>query len=111
MDPIRNDLLIDWPNIEGGKGESSLWRHEWLKHGTCSVVLDSLDSEIKYFEKGLELFKKFNISDILLSENVVPDNNAEIDIANVHNAVFKYTGKNPYIHCIREVRYFFKNVT
>lgn len=102
LDPIRNDLLEDWPNIEGGKGTSSLWRHEWLKHGTCAVVLDSLNSEIKYFQKGLELFSTFNVTYILNSENINPDNKNEINIVDVYNAVVKHTGKNPHIQCIRE---------
>lgn len=43
---IRDELVTAWPNLEGGKGESSLWNHEWLKHGTCAVSLPALNSEV-----------------------------------------------------------------
>ena len=35
--------------------------HEWDKHGTCSLNLDALNSELKYFTKGLELATQFDL--------------------------------------------------
>lgn len=32
-------------------------KHEWEKHGTCAAQLDALDSQRKYFGKGLDLYK------------------------------------------------------
>jgi len=38
-----------------------LWRkHEWEKHGTCAMMLPSLNSELKYFSAGLSLSAEFN---------------------------------------------------
>jgi len=35
--------------------------HEWSKHGTCAMTLDSLSTELKYFSKGLELAQTYDL--------------------------------------------------
>ena len=37
-------------------------KHEWDKHGTCAASLPALNSEHKYFAKGLEFNRKWNLT-------------------------------------------------
>jgi len=46
LNPIHEDLVSYWPNLQHGKGESSLWNHEWTKHGTCAASLPAFDTEV-----------------------------------------------------------------
>lgn len=41
---------------------SSFRKHEWDKHGTCVAMLDSLNSEKKYFSKALEFYGKLDLN-------------------------------------------------
>ncbi|PAV60506.1 hypothetical protein WR25_25518 [Diploscapter pachys] len=55
IDPIRETLLKFWPNYYPTKTADSFWKHEYEKHGTCSQSLPDFDSELKYFNKSLDL--------------------------------------------------------
>ena len=56
LDPILKHLEARWLNVRNGTGEYDFWKHEWLKHGTCAVQLKPMDSEIKYFNQGKQIF-------------------------------------------------------
>uniref|UniRef100_A0A670I6D7 Ribonuclease T2 n=1 Tax=Podarcis muralis TaxID=64176 RepID=A0A670I6D7_PODMU len=42
-------------------------KHEWEKHGTCAAMLESLNSEEKYFSKALELYKRIDLNSGILT--------------------------------------------
>lgn len=51
--PIIEDLTLEWTNDHANTGPNrTLWQHEWFKRGSCSVTLDALGDEFKYFSKG-----------------------------------------------------------
>ncbi|XP_027198113.2 uncharacterized protein LOC113792425 [Dermatophagoides pteronyssinus] len=68
--PIRENMLNIWPNLLENKTEYSLWKHEWLKHGTCSQM-----KQFDYFNQTLNLNNEFNLDKILLDSNIVPRSN------------------------------------
>lgn len=48
------DLLLDmWSAPCENQEPDDLWRHEWVKHGSCS----GMDQET-YFERGIKLFEE-----------------------------------------------------
>ncbi|KAG9344368.1 hypothetical protein JZ751_011037 [Albula glossodonta] len=47
-------------------------KHEWIKHGTCAVQSETLDTEHKYFSKALELYSKLDLDGTLKTHNIVP---------------------------------------
>jgi len=96
LDSIKPEMEKYWPDVEIRK--SSLWEHEWIKHGTCAAQLPELDSELKYFTKGCELTKENPVFDWLSGEGVSPGKSYHI--LDVYNAVRKGNqGKNPHIDC------------
>jgi ribonuclease T2 len=83
-----------------GTPRDSLWKHEWLKHGTCAMVLPPLSDENKYFGQGLVWLQQFSMSALLSKANVLPDTN--LTVIDIHRAVKSTLNRNPSIHCIRE---------
>ena len=56
LKPIECDLINYWELPEHHKKlETSFWKHEWLKHGSC--MYKEMD-ELEYFKKALELYEK-----------------------------------------------------
>lgn len=98
LNDFINDLKLYWPEIEIGPEYDSLWKHEWLKHGTCASSITQLDNEAKYFYQGLKWRTKYLISMILGNSNIHPD--SENTVINIHNALKKFLNYNPSIHCL-----------
>lgn len=46
--------------------------HEWCKHGTCSLAVDSLNTQHKFFAQVLDMHKKYNFETILSDSGIVP---------------------------------------
>ncbi|TMW45203.1 hypothetical protein DOY81_009717 [Sarcophaga bullata] len=49
LEEIKDNLNEYWPDIDGESKGNWLWKHEWLKHGTCAATLEELNNELKYF--------------------------------------------------------------
>lgn len=85
-----------------GTSTYSLWAHEWNKHGTCAAVLEPLSSQLKYFTMGLNWERKFFLHDILLEANIVPSNDNNYSVLDIHNAIKTRIGVNPVVECRKE---------
>ncbi|XP_043802312.1 ribonuclease Oy isoform X1 [Apis laboriosa] len=72
LEPLKEELQEKWIDIEKGRTSYSFWQHEWDKHGTCAVVLKELNTENKYFAKGLELLSTYNMKNVLTKANIIP---------------------------------------
>ncbi|VDM98151.1 unnamed protein product [Thelazia callipaeda] len=64
---IKAQLEISWPNLFTHKSVSSLWEHEWEKHGTCAVSVDRVNEEVKYFNESLKLLQTLDIAALVAS--------------------------------------------
>ncbi|XP_018329579.1 ribonuclease Oy [Agrilus planipennis] len=102
LQPIKNDLEQYWMNIENNTGNDSLWKHEWLKHGSCCSLLPSLNKELTYFGQGLKWLEEFNMTDILASKNIVPNNVNGYNVTTIHQAIVDTLDKGPMIQCDTE---------
>lgn len=93
---IRKDLLIKWIDVHGQRPES-FWEHEYTKHGTCAAVLDSMNSEVKYFQKGLDLFDKYPMKSILDQANIKPGR--KYPVQQILDGVRNVLGVNSQVTC------------
>ncbi|CAK1600658.1 unnamed protein product [Parnassius mnemosyne] len=100
--PIEKPLEQLWTNVESGTSTYALWAHEWNKHGTCAAILEPLNSQIKYFSMGLNWVRKFMMHDILMEASIIPSNDHEYSVLDIHNAVKGRLGVNPVIECRKE---------
>ena len=55
IEPLRSQLDTFWPSCYNGPNKG-LWKHEWLKHGTCFNPNITL---YDYFNSTLELYHKY----------------------------------------------------
>ena len=97
---IEDDLEEFWPDIDGEDANKAnwLWKHEWLKHGTCAATLDELNNELKYFGQGIEWRESFSMGSILDNAGIHPDSNNTV--VAIQSALLNGLGKNPSIHCL-----------
>ncbi|XP_003706196.3 ribonuclease Oy [Megachile rotundata] len=97
LKPLESQLQEKWIDIEYGRESSSLWQHEWNKHGTCAIVIEELNTEFKYFKKGLNLLAKYDMKDVLAKSNILLGEAYSIE--NIRNAIEKILGKRAAIMC------------
>ncbi|KAK4875894.1 hypothetical protein RN001_012316 [Aquatica leii] len=97
--PIESDLQEFWINIEKNTALTSLWEHEWKKHGTCAAVLPQLNNELKFFKQGLEWIKMFNMKSILLKYNIIPSLNG-YEVENIFNSIKNVLNHDPVVQCV-----------
>lgn len=69
---IIPELKIKWFNTHKGLNFGELWIHEWTKHGTCLIDNQQLNTQFKYFNKGIDLHKKYNLKNIFKKVNILP---------------------------------------
>lgn len=105
MSTIVPELRNRWTDIKGSKRwankkEGELWKHEWLKHGTCSKTLPNLDSELKYFKQGLDWSKQYPLSDLLSKGGIKP--NGTYPVNQIWHTLRTALGKNPRIDCFMD---------
>ncbi|GFR76793.1 ribonuclease T2 [Elysia marginata] len=99
---LSSRLAVNWPSFEMGAPNTSLWEHEWTKHGTCAYSLPILKGELKYFNGTMNLHEKLNITKYLEDSGIVPSNEAMYLPQDIFNAVKKGVGKVPDITCLYE---------
>ena len=62
MEPIKPKLDVQWTDVRLNGPRDDFWKHEWEKHGTCAIQLESLSTELKYFSKGTKMIAKLTKS-------------------------------------------------
>ncbi|CAH0555662.1 unnamed protein product [Brassicogethes aeneus] len=92
---ILNDLNDNWPSCSK-LDNPSFWSHEWTKHGTCAISLEKLATPLNYFNTGIELRQKHNISKILMEANITAGTDQVYDIKDIRKA-FKNV---PRLKCV-----------
>ncbi|XP_060853767.1 uncharacterized protein LOC132931782 isoform X2 [Rhopalosiphum padi] len=105
LDTIIPELHNRWTEIKASKTwskkrEGDLWKHEWIKHGTCAKSLSALDSEFKYFKQGLDWSKQYVLTDILEQGGIKP--NGSYPVNQIWHTLRTGLGKNPHIDCFYE---------
>lgn len=100
--PIESELSDLWIDVEDATTQYSLWVHEWSKHGTCAAQLESFNSELKYFAKGLDWMPKYDLIQALAKSEIVPSDSVLYTPEQVQNAIIAKWGVNPIIECRHE---------
>ncbi|KAE8602027.1 hypothetical protein XENTR_v10013859 [Xenopus tropicalis] len=95
---ILPELNHYWPDILH-PNKSQLWKHEWQKHGTCAASLECLNTQHKYFSKGLELYTKVDLNSVLEKSGIVPSTKY-YQIKDIENAIIGCFGVVPKIQCV-----------
>lgn len=97
LNPIKDELERKWIDVENDKNHYSFWRHEWEKHGTCAAALPVFDTELKYFQKGLELLDLYDMKHVLGKSLILPGRSYAFE--DIFNAVRKILGKTGQLEC------------
>ncbi|KAL1816885.1 ribonuclease 2 [Daucus carota subsp. sativus] len=100
---LKDALEKYWPSYSCSKastcsGKKGLfWAHEWEKHGTCSspVVKD----EYSYFITTLNVYFKFNVTEVLYEAGYVPSNSEKYPMGGIISAIQNAFHATPEITC------------
>ncbi|XP_055639295.1 ribonuclease Oy [Toxorhynchites rutilus septentrionalis] len=101
LQSIEQQLEQFWINVEKNKPYDSLWRHEWLKHGTCAAaVLTQLNTENKYFGQGLSWLQQHSMADVLTEGGITPGGN--YTVIGIHKVLIDRLQKDVAIECYHD---------
>lgn len=101
--PIEADMTEKWINIEKGTPLDGLWSHEWEKHGTCAAEhIPQLNSELKYFQQGLDFLDRFSITKLLMPTFIKPGIDVSYRLEEIHSALKSSLDGNFAIVCERD---------
>lgn len=67
---LRERLDRLWTDFKGMA--PAFWAHEWNKHGTCAISVDSLGDQHKYFNQTLTLVVRWDPIPTLAKAGIVP---------------------------------------
>lgn len=101
--PLMEALNKYWPSLYCSKsgtcfsGKGLFWAHEWEKHGTCSAPV--VQDELQYFTLALELYFKYNVTEMLSSGGIQVSNGKEYALSDVIDTIKHAFGGSPQIVC------------
>lgn len=98
---IESELDKRWPNIINDTPHTNFWKHEWEKHGTCAASLETLNSEHKYFSKGIELNKMWDLAKVLEGAGIVPSKETPYDMRNIKKTIEAKSQSASNVGCIK----------
>ncbi|KAI3388306.1 hypothetical protein SNEBB_006548 [Seison nebaliae] len=96
---IKNELKDYWPDIFSNS-TTKLWKHEWLKHGTCAQNITSLNSIEKFFRKTIQLSTEHNMTKLLEDHSIHPSENDTYTIDEIERALLSnYANETFHFYC------------
>jgi len=98
---IEKDLDEHWPNLIDSTPHTKFWKHEWDKHGTCAASLPALNSEHKYFAKGLEFNREWNLTKILESSEITPSHSNSYSLSAIKETIEDASNSLVNVGCIK----------
>lgn len=101
LEPIRDQLEQYWVTTVKNLTKSSFWEHEWLKHGTCGFRTERLNTQLKYFNQSLELYKQYNVTKALNECGIHPDDSKLHKHSELANCFQKHFKVDPQITCTK----------
>ncbi|KAM4772655.1 ribonuclease T2-like [Rhinophrynus dorsalis] len=95
---ILSEMNQYWPDLLH-PNKTQFWKHEWQKHGTCAASLECLNSQHKYFSKGLDLYKQVDLNSALEKSGIIPST-TYYQMTEIHNAILNIYGVVGKIQCL-----------
>lgn len=98
------ELEEKWTNVRDGTYEFGFWKHEWEKHGTCAMQLPSMGNEYLYFRKALELYSRYNVTEMMVQAGIVPGQNYSPDevVERLSNVLTPGAVIKPAVNCAHD---------
>ena len=78
---------------------ASFWKHEWEKHGTCASILESMNTEKKYFQKGIDLLDEYDMKNVLGKASIYPGNQYPVQF--ILDGIKKILDVNAQVMCVK----------
>ncbi|XP_065225838.1 ribonuclease T2-like [Planococcus citri] len=110
LEPIRNLMEEYWPTKKSCWNNSQLWEHEWSKHGTCALQLKPLSSQLKYFQRTLELYKEYDVTKALNDCNIRPNDLLLYRKDDIVDCFVNHFKKSPRLSCKQSNKKFLTEV-
>ncbi|XP_074596207.1 uncharacterized protein LOC141851362 [Brevipalpus obovatus] len=101
IEPLLLKLNESWPNQWESEPEDSLWKHEWMKHGTCSSI-GIKEGQFGYFNRTLHLFDEYPIQEWLEKAGIKPtvtEKQFAYDKDKFHEAIESQLGHRITLSC------------
>ena len=96
MNPLIGEMIKHWHSFRCPSSDGhSFWRHEWDKHGTCSM---SRFDQVSYFTAALKLKETVDILSYLKAEGIFP-NNRKYKKNHIFDILIRKIGYKPAIQC------------
>jgi len=92
IEDLETQMDIFWPNLFADQSHTSLWKHEWTKHGTCAAASPILRGEHNYFQSSLNLRQKYPIAEILSNRNIYPSSARAYNVSSMFAAFHQFSG-------------------
>jgi ribonuclease T2 len=100
---IEDEMMEKWTNVEKNTPLDQLWEHEWEKHGTCAAQhIPAMDTELKYFQKGLDFLDTYSVTKLLNATNIKPGIDASYKLEEIHAALKTSLNKSFAIICEKD---------
>ncbi|XP_023313275.1 ribonuclease Oy-like [Trichogramma pretiosum] len=99
---LLEEMNRKWLAYRFGMGNDAFRRHEWNKHGTCSLDNAHTSTVNKYLNTTMTMYEKYEPSKFLQIENIVPG--GQYKVRQISDAIQKHLKVTPAMHCMKNAK-------
>lgn len=102
LDQIKSELNKYWPDLMPPKERNStFWRYQWEKHGTCAGDIPKLNGTLNFFQTTLALYHKYNVLELLSNSRIDPSKEGTYSANQIINELSKGNRTKVELKCER----------
>jgi len=98
---LLNNLEKIWPSMENGTESLDLWRHSYVKYGTCVTMKRHLHAELEYFRKADKLYSDAALQQALKKKNIEASTTKTYKVSEILEAVKEQTKTDAILQCFK----------
>lgn len=97
---LSQNLENSWPSLINGTRNEAVWKHNYVKYGTCVEKNKNLTTFVNYFRRVFTIFESISLEE-LLKDNKLEPSNIPYKLSAIKKAIEEKTKASIQFQCVK----------